>query len=142
MARTVCLLILYSKDKRVLLQHRDNKAPVFPNHWAFFGGSVEPGETLEEAVKRETFEEISYRLKAPKLLIYGEMSGESADGKYYKGAEGIMHIYAEEYDDIQELVLHEGDGMGWFSFSEIDDLKMAPHDKKFLKLLEKKIISL
>jgi 8-oxo-dGTP diphosphatase len=142
MARTVCVLILYSRDKRILLQHRDDVAPVFPNHWAFFGGSVDPGETLDEAVKRETFEEISYVLQNPKLLTSGEMSGESADGTFYKNAEGKMYIYAEEYDEIQKLILHEGDDMKWFKFSEIDGLKMVPHDKRFLKLLEKKILSL
>ncbi|MGV8140828.1 MAG: NUDIX domain-containing protein [Candidatus Woesearchaeota archaeon] len=142
MTKTVCTLILYSKDKHVLLQHRDGGAPAFPNQWAFFGGSIEEGETLEDALAREILEELSYKVRNPKFMMTGQMSNIGADGEIYEGAEGPSHIFVEEYDETQELILHEGDGMGWFDFSEIAHLHMVPHDKHFLKLLEHKIKNL
>ncbi len=58
-------VILYDDRGRMLLQHRTDDAPTFPGFWSFFGGGVEPGETLEEAAVREALEELSYTLKAP-----------------------------------------------------------------------------
>jgi 8-oxo-dGTP diphosphatase len=142
MTKTVCTLLLYSKDKRVLLQHRDKGAPTFPSQWAFFGGSIEKGEDIKTALAREIMEELSYKVKNPKLLMTGQMSNKGFDGKIYEGAEGTSYIFAEKYDETQKLVQHEGDGMGWFKFSELDDLKMIPHDKRFLKKLQKTISKL
>jgi 8-oxo-dGTP diphosphatase len=43
------------------MQLRDNiPGIIYPGCWAFFGGHIDPGETPEEAVKRELLEEISY----------------------------------------------------------------------------------
>ena len=58
-------IILYDDQHRILLQHRTDDAPTFPGYWSFFGGSVEPGETFEEAAIREAYEELSYTLRAP-----------------------------------------------------------------------------
>jgi 8-oxo-dGTP diphosphatase len=46
-------------DRRgwVLLQERDEHAPVAPNQWGLVGGHVEPGEEMETTVYRELAEE-------------------------------------------------------------------------------------
>jgi 8-oxo-dGTP diphosphatase len=46
-------------DRRgwVLLQERDEHAPVAPNQWGLVGGHAEPGEDVETAVYRELAEE-------------------------------------------------------------------------------------
>jgi 8-oxo-dGTP pyrophosphatase MutT (NUDIX family) len=56
----VAIAILHTSD-RFLMQLRDNNPNIiYPGCWAFFGGHLDPGETPEEAVKRELLEEISY----------------------------------------------------------------------------------
>ena len=55
----VAIAILF-KDGQFLLQLRDNiPTIIYPGHWAFFGGHVEPGETAEAGVWRELKEEIN-----------------------------------------------------------------------------------
>jgi 8-oxo-dGTP pyrophosphatase MutT (NUDIX family) len=60
--RNVSVLILHNNESKVLLQHRTEDAPTFPDYWAFFGGGIEEGESAEQAVKTESLEELGYEL--------------------------------------------------------------------------------
>ena len=53
--------VIYTADGRYLMQLRDDK-PGLPlrDHWAFFGGEVDPGEAPENAIIREVQEELTY----------------------------------------------------------------------------------
>lgn len=54
-------IALLIREGQFLLQLRDNiPTIVYPGHWAFFGGHIEPGETPEAGVWREVKEEIGY----------------------------------------------------------------------------------
>ena len=48
-------VILINDDKRILLQHRDEKNRWNQDVWSEFGGQIKKGETPEIAVKRELF---------------------------------------------------------------------------------------
>ena len=56
--RRVSLFALRDKDSGVLLQHRDDGAPILPNYWAFFGGGIEEGESPVDAARRKAMVEI------------------------------------------------------------------------------------
>lgn len=66
-----CLLasvVLVDRRGWLLLQERDEHAPVAPNQWGLVGGHVEPGEGWEEAMRRELAEETGVtELQAPEL---------------------------------------------------------------------------
>ncbi|MBI4163282.1 MAG: NUDIX domain-containing protein [Candidatus Aenigmarchaeota archaeon] len=129
--RDVALIILYDSEKRVLLQFRDAKTNILPLHWAFFGGAIEEGETADQAVRRECFEELDYHLKNPKLVLAQKFKEH--------GFEGTKYAYIEFCGDKSVLKLQEGQDWGWFKLSEIKGLKMAEHDKGVLKELEGKV---
>ena len=64
-----CLIFCRSTD-RFLLILRSELVPV-ANTWSLPGGSVDHGETPEQAARREVWEEIGYHLKDhPMQLIY------------------------------------------------------------------------
>ena len=50
--------IIKNLHNEFLLQQRDNNAPTFRKKWTLFGGEVNPGETLSNAILRELNEEI------------------------------------------------------------------------------------
>ncbi|WP_208430475.1 NUDIX domain-containing protein [Methyloceanibacter sp. wino2] len=121
-------VILYDDQDRILLQHRTDDAPTFPGYWSFFGGGVEPGETLEEAAVREAYEELSYTLKAPSHWLSQRFSNA---GRAY-----AQHIFLEPYDGA-ELILGEGQAMKWFAPNETGVLLMSAHASAAVEALDR-----
>ena len=128
MKRNIALIILYDSERRFLLQHRTSDAKVLPNYWAFFGGGIKNNETPEDAVRRETFEELGYKIKNLELLL--EQSFK-IDDMY-----GYRYIYIDAfYGNISELKLNEGQGWGWFTLPETEDLKITERDRHVIEML-------
>ena len=71
-----CLLasvVLVDRRGWLLLQERDEHAPVAPEQWGLVGGHVEPGEDWETALHREIEEETGLRLDTPLELWFDEV---------------------------------------------------------------------
>jgi len=124
--RRVALIILYDEDNRLLLQHRSEDAPTLPGFWGFFGGDIEASETPLQAVHRETLEELEYKLERPTPLIEPELVLPNGRIKAF--------IYIERLRTTKsQLVLREGQGMGWFRPPEHRTLKMMSHDREIIE---------
>ena len=130
MARNVAIIILYDQDKKILLQHRAEDAKMLPGYWAFFGGGIEADETPEQAVKRETLEELNYTLKNPTLIIKQDFLSKDETTE--------KHVFVEEFDPSKKITLGEGQNFGWFHLSEINKLKIIDHDIEVLKFIKDK----
>ena len=57
MTKRIAAAVLVDARGRLLLQERDELAPVNPDQWSLVGGAIEPGETDLEAAVRELAEE-------------------------------------------------------------------------------------
>jgi 8-oxo-dGTP diphosphatase len=131
-APEVVVLLLYDADGRVLLQKRSDDAPYLPGTWAFFGGSVETGESLQGAALRESLEELNY---APQQL-------QSFSGGSFlrEGAEVRLHVFHQQFTGSKkDLQLLEGQDWGWFSRSELAPRDLHPRDLAILATFYLKI---
>ena len=59
----VAVGVLIASDGRFLLTSRP-ESKVYAGHWEFPGGKVEPGETIEQALRRELHEELGITIGA------------------------------------------------------------------------------
>ncbi|MBQ2733065.1 MAG: NUDIX hydrolase [Clostridia bacterium] len=110
-------VIVEDECGRVLLQLRSD------NHcWGYCGGSVDLGETVEQAAKRELYEETG--LVAHSLSLFGVFSGEDAHYVYPNGDEvfniDIVYI-CNDYTGNLSPQKGEVDELRFFELSEIPE---------------------
>ena len=65
-------VVLVDRVGRILLQERDEHAPIDPERWGLAGGHVEAGEDFEAAAHRELEEETGVRLPPGTLALLDE----------------------------------------------------------------------
>lgn len=89
MGRFVGVLLLDAED-RVLLQERDERAAIDPEHWGLPGGHVDDGETFAAAARRELAEETGIDLGPDGLVLWREFE--------------VFHAVYDSYDRMQVFV--------------------------------------
>jgi 8-oxo-dGTP pyrophosphatase MutT (NUDIX family) len=98
--------LIVDETGRYLMQFRDDIPGIFyPDHWSTFGGGLEPGETDEQALRRELFEELQFKptkVKPLQELIFNlaDMGGGSYWRRYFE-----VKIAST---DVDQFVLGEG----------------------------------
>lgn len=107
-----CVLVL-NEQGHLLLQRRTDSLD-----WGTLGGSLEPGESLEEAAARELYEEAGLRAGAYKLITV--FSGQDMYYKYPHGDEvyNVMAVYeATEIQGEPTVMDDEGLELRYFDLS-------------------------
>lgn len=127
--RKVALIIFYDDKKRILLQDRRSISKM-GEEWGYFGGQIEEGETPEQAVVRETKEELRYDLKEYRYAgRYTDVISDLTIDRY---------VFVAPLKDISQLTQVEGEKMQFFSLEEALRLKMVSEgDKAVIRALEK-----
>ena len=110
-------VIVEDAQERILLQLRKD------NHcWGYPGGSVELDEVVEEAAKRELFEETG--LHAEHMELFGIYSGRKLHYTYPNGDEvsNIDLVFlCRDYSGEMKMDEQEGDDLRFFSVEEVPD---------------------
>lgn len=105
--------------------------------WGLPGGSMEPGETLEQVAARELFEETG--LIAQSLELFHTFSGKEQYYRYPHGDEvyNVVSAYiCDEYVGVLTADEAEVQELRFFNFSEIPH-ELSPPDKPIInKFLE------
>ncbi|CDR31181.1 NADH pyrophosphatase [Acholeplasma oculi] len=123
------------KDDSILLQYRrDFKL------WAIHGGALEIGETLEETLIREVFEETG--LKITDYTYYKVFTGKefhltypNQDQVYLVDHIFKINAFTGKIDEENDEVLN----LKWFNIHEIPYEHMLPHNQIILKEFFKNI---
>lgn len=132
--KTLSLLFLKREDEILLAM---KKRGFGEGRWNGVGGKVEDGETIEQAMVRETQEEINVT-----PTVYEKM-GDIRFDEYFKGEPTLMHVHvftASEWTGIPT----ESEEMAprWFSLAQIPYNNMWSDDPYWLPyVLEGKKIS-
>lgn len=124
---TLCYI---KKDGKTLMLHRIKKQnDIHEGKWNGLGGHFEQGETPEECIIREVYEESGLTLQSPNLR--GVLTFPLFDGV----EDEYTFLYtAAEFSG--ELIDSSEGNLEWVNDSKILDLNLWEGDKVFLQWLE------
>lgn len=117
------------KEGRVLLVRR-GQAPA-ENLWAIPGGSVEIGETLQEAAEREILEETGVEIRAAKPIYTFDVIDRDQNGKirfHY-----VIIDLSADYVTGEPAPGDDAIEARWVSEQEIKELQVSAPTLKLLK---------
>jgi 8-oxo-dGTP diphosphatase/2-hydroxy-dATP diphosphatase len=128
MIKRILTLCIIHKDSKILLGMKKRGFGV--GFWNGFGGKVKEGESIEEAAKRETKEEIGVvplDLKKMGILRF-----------QFKGEPEILEVHVFSCSNFEgEIKETEEMKPKWFKIEQIPFDQMWPDDKYWLPLLLK-----
>ncbi len=113
--QTGASIIVEDSEGRILMQQRQDDGT-----WSYPGGRIEIDETVEEAARREVFEECGLQIHEMSLL--GVFSGEELKHVYPDGNEvcGIDIVYvSRDYTGSLSSVDGEAKQLGFYSIDAL-----------------------
>lgn len=124
----VVAAVIRKKGKILLAERRREDSESFVSGWEFPGGKVESGETLEQALLREIYEELGIQIRILRQL-------DSVDIPEKPGFE-LTAFAAELVPGCLKLKAHRQ--ICWVKPEHLPEFDLLPADRELLKkLLEK-----
>ena len=118
--------IITDHQGRYLFQLRDDISTItFPGYWGLFGGALESLETPILAIKRELYEELSYR---PDSIKYFFLYTYSLDMVNIIDREITVFTCSIKKAEVDKLELKEGRCFSFFTTQELKNRKVVPLD--------------
>ena len=96
--------------------------------WEFPGGKMEPGESPEEALKREIWEELETKIVVEQLVTTVEYD--------YPRFHLTMHCFWCHVES-GSLILKEHEAARWLSRENLDSVNWLPADKIVIERIKK-----
>ncbi len=114
--------VIVIRDGHILLQKRKDNGC-----WGYHGGCLELGERLEDAAKRELYEETG--LKVNSMKLYGVFSGPELHYVYPHGDEvyNVDTVYVcDDFEGELSADTAEVSELRWFPFNEVPENLSPP----------------
>ena len=123
--RLIAVPLVVDEARRVLLCRMAPDRGVFPGQWALPGGGVEPGERIDEALRREVREELGVELASYRPLLFKDAR---LDKRFPDGSSRSLHMVFLVYEctlaDPAITLNEEFSEAGWFSLGELSTLEL------------------
>ena len=120
----VVAAIIHDADGRIFATQRGYGD--FKDFWEFPGGKMEPGESPEEALKREIWEELETRIVIERFVRTIEWD--------YPQFHLTMHCFWCRVES-GALTLKEHEAARWLSTNQLDSVNWLPADLQLIKHL-------
>ncbi|WP_091526279.1 NUDIX hydrolase [Microlunatus soli] len=106
------------RDGKLLLGHRHPQRRAYPDVWDLIGGHIEPGETADDAVRRECREELAITIHRARPIEIP-----------FQPSQVILHGFLiTTWDgDPVNAALEEHDAIGWFTAAQLRGLRLVDH---------------
>ncbi len=121
-------VILVDRQGRVLMQLRDDDPKImFPGHWGLTGGAAHPGETPEQAARREVEEEtgLVFERFDPFRAYYFSEHGAGKKSATARTDYELYLFHAPCETPAEEMACGEGRGLRFFAPAELLELDIA-----------------
>jgi 8-oxo-dGTP diphosphatase len=119
-------MLLVVTNSGLLMHHRDDKPGIaHPDCWAGFGGAVEAGETVEEALRREVTEETGLVITDPIFLT--DSVDHEGDGRLVS----LFYIVGDYRPG--DIELQEGAGVAIHRVADLSALKITPFVRRAIE---------
>lgn len=127
----VCGVLVKKEDKFLLVKKQPNVGP-FANTWTGPGGHVEEGETLDECVVRELYEETGIKASNYRRLGFDDVVTENHSGEM---VHMIVLAYLADYAE-GDVIFRDGElaEYRWVTYEEAQLLPLSPTAKYFFEL--------
>ena len=125
---TVAAAIIHDEENRIFATQRGSGD--WKDWWEFPGGKIEPGETPEEALKREIWEELETRIAVEHLVQTVEWD--------YPKFHLTMHCFWCSLTG-ESLHLNEHEAARWLGADELSEVRWLPADEGLLPLIADEI---
>ena len=127
-------VIIYFKEKILLVLRSNNKKIFYPNHYGLFGGAKEKNETYLGAAKRELLEETNINILKQNIKYLLDINFSFPNSKLI-----YRKIYTYQINDLKKFkkffILGEGVSQKFFTYSQIKNLSnIVPYDKLAIDL--------
>ena len=109
-------------DGKILLQQRALNKKKNPGKWAKTGGHVDSGETCEESIKREVYEEIGLEVKDNEIENIEIFKSINPNEHYF--SYGYIFFTDNKVEDFK-LQKEEVNAVKYFSIEEIEQIRKA-----------------
>ena len=121
----VVAAIIVDSENRIFATQRGSGD--WKDWWEFPGGKIEPGETPEQALKREIWEELETRIVVERFVQTVEWD--------YPKFHLTMHCYLCHVES-GNLTLKEHEAAKWLSPNELDSVQWLPADWEIIARLK------
>ena len=115
--KTVTAAIIHQNNRILLTRRKEGQK--LSGYWEFPGGKIEHGETPQQCLERELYEELGVKSKAGSII---------AESVYEYGHGAIKLIGIETSLECLDITLTVHDRAEWVKLDDLTKYQLAPAD--------------